>query len=614
MEGYNTDKKYESFKIPDRHQVQKDGLIPSSTEVEPSAPVLQKEDLFYEIDYDSYPIPGVGKYVLKQRVAEAPEKIEVPEKDEIRELFHQMRDIERAHRSSVHYSRFFDRRVQNNQAIIFYQQGLFMKDFCDNYSDNSPFSHYFPNYQMMNYEQLRTYFTWRTEVRKGNVSDTSLSYAFLYIYELLSNIGVNSPQDGLDKLMFFWKAFNNHNHSIDKYILRWLKDYHIYYKILLPFNEFIKKNNLASHYPKIADDEDNFHLFCAISKYDIRKSTFFTSGNEKLMTDCFHFVINKLRQVFIDNGIHFDESIFHPTKKMTVWEPFEGALFYEWMRQPDRRIVLSENEIYVCSKNKWTFCTVITNESGRELLGYVMKQMEAGLRKMTKYKHKLSANISTVKHAMISKLNEKGQSLENIVNSAVIEFYRETTKTIIKVNHQALSQIRQEALATQEKLIVPDQIEASSHIPAEQEQLGTSASLYGEESGSSSLLNQEKLGTPLLTNQEELNLYERKPLNQSLITTHEISTIPIIEKDPLSMPDIWQDFKKKLTKTEIQALSVLLYREVDIKKFAVDCDIMLEVLVDGINQKAMDSIGDNLMDEEFILYDDYKEQVKELVG
>jgi hypothetical protein len=41
---------------------------------------------------------------------------------------------------------------------------------------------------------------------------------------------------------------------------------------------------------------------------------------------------------------------------------------------------------------------------------------------------------------------------------------------------------------------------------------------------------------------------------------------------------------------------------------------MPEVLVDSINEKAMDIIGDSLMDEDFVLYDDYKEQVKELVG
>ena len=140
--------------------------------------------MYYEIDYDSSPFPGVGKFVQK------PEKIAAPKKDEIRERFTEMRDIARAQRGVYDISRFFDRRAQNVDASIFYKQGMFMKDFADSYEKSVPYSQYFPSYQMMGYEQLRTYFTWRAEVRKGNVADTSLSYAFLYIYELLGNIGV----------------------------------------------------------------------------------------------------------------------------------------------------------------------------------------------------------------------------------------------------------------------------------------------------------------------------------------------------------------------------------------------------------------------------------------
>ena len=35
--------------------------------------------------------------------------------------------------------------------------------------------------------------------------------------------------------------------------------------------------------------------------------------------------------------------------------------------------------------------------------------------------------------------------------------------------------------------------------------------------------------------------------------------------------------------------------------------------MDGINEKAMDSIGDSILDDGFELYDDYREQVKEMV-
>ena len=50
--------------------------------------------MYYEIEYDSSPIPGAGKFVLKS------EKVEAPERDEVRDLFEKMRDIARGSRGS----------------------------------------------------------------------------------------------------------------------------------------------------------------------------------------------------------------------------------------------------------------------------------------------------------------------------------------------------------------------------------------------------------------------------------------------------------------------------------------------------------------------------------
>lgn len=564
MDEYNLDKKYKSFKIPDRRQTQEDGVGQSLSHTKANTPVSLNEGLFYEIDYDSCSIPGAGKFVLRSQ------KIEPPEKDEIQEFFHQMRDIARENRSLFFTSsKFYDKKVQQENSKIFYKQGMFMKDFTDQYTKSVPYSSYFPYYQMMGNEQLRSYFTWRTEVRKGNVTDTSLSYAFLYIYELLNNIGVDDPQEGLDKLMSFWNAFSVYNKTIDKYVLRWLKDYHIYYELPQSFKEFIDKNNLIMHYPKMADTDNNFDLFCAISKYDVRKSAFYIDDKIKLITDCFYFINNKLRQVFIENGIHFDECIFQPTKKMSVWTPFKEALFYQWMKQPDRQIVLSENEIYICRQNNWAFSTVITTESGRQLIGYVMKQMESVLRKVTKYKFMLSANINTVTHVVIGKLLEAGLSLESIVTDAVMEFYREATKTVVKVDHGALSRIRQEALTTQEKLIVQEQ--------------------------------------------DELVFTAPTPLNFSQPALKDVSSIPMPGEESVSLSDSWEGLKNALSEIETKALLILMLGESDIKQFADEHGVMLEVLIDGINEKAMDFVGDNLLDDEFTIYDDYIEQVKEMV-
>lgn len=564
MDGYQADKKYEQLKIPDRRPGWEDGVAQASPQAKAN-PHSPPDGLYYEIEYDACNIPGVSKFVLKAQ------KIEPLEKDGVRELLHRMRDIAREDRSVFlgDFS-FFDRRVRQEDAKTFYRQGLFMKDFTDQYAQSAPYSAYFPYYQMMGYEQLRTYFTWRTEVRKGNVAETSLSYAFLYIYELLNNIGVEDPQEGLDKLMFFWKAFRAYHKTIDKYMLRWLKDYHIYYELAQSFKAFVDQNGLAAHYPGLAHTDDEFELFCAVSKYDIRKSAFFTGGNAKLSADCFRFLIERLRRIFAENGMDFDGSVFQPTKKISAWMPFQNALFYPWLKQKDRRVVLAENEIYLCSRNKWMFSTVPAGESGRQLVGYVMKRMESVLRKAVKYKYKLSANADAVEHAALGRLNEAGLSLENIIGDVVLAFYREATKTIVRVDHGALSQIRREALATQAKLIVPEPGE--TFVPA------------------------------------------AAPPESALPVFADMHPFPLPDDEPASASDAWAGFKDALSAIEIGALSAALGGEAEIRKYAGECGVMPEVLVDGINEKAMDFIGDSLMDEGFFLYGDYKDQLKELVG
>jgi len=601
-------KKYTSVKIPGRHQVNQgeaDTLLQKNNE---SKFVSTENNLFYEIEYD-HPIKGVGRFVLKSR------KIEPQQNDEIREQFYAMREISRNYRRNYSYTKFYDKRVQQDNALIFYKQGIFMKDFTDNYSENTPLSAYFPNYQMMGHEQLRTYFTWRTNVRAGNIADTSLSYAFLYIYELLNNIGVENPYDGLKKLVYFWKTFREYNNAIDKYIIRWLKDYHIYYELPHSFKDFAEENNLTGYYPSMADANNPFDLFCAVSKYDIRKSAFFSEDNHKLITDCFSFMIEKIRKEFSLKGLHFDNFIFSPTKKMSVWQPFHGALFHEWLKQPDRRIVLSQNEIYICKQNKWVFSTVITSDCGSHLIGYIIKKMESELRNLTKYKFKITANANPVTHTAMEELKKAGLSLENIITSAVMEFYREATKIIVSVDYGLLNKIRQEALSTQEKLCV-EQVEDVS----------VSAVDSGSALAAEDTITPFDKGEPVADNtpysvQDSVGSNVVGDVAVKDITASAFKNIVAsagkgmtIENKPDLLYDQWESFGNSLDETERHALIILISDKQNIKQFADSHGIMLEVLIDGINEKAIDSIGDNILDEDFNVYDDYMEKLKKMVN
>lgn len=558
-------KKYESCKIPARDSIQgnEPGSISSEKATGPAD--FFEDQPFVEIEIDGGNNKSYEPVLIPPRT--------VPVIDEKRKIFNSMREISKHNHSSYFSnSKFYDIQARYENSKIFYKQAVFMKDFEDDYTEAVTFSSYFPYYQLMSYEQLRTYFTWRTKVRNGSIENISLSYAFVYLYELLNNIGVNDPVDGLHKLMTFWNAFKVFDKTIEKYLIKWVKDYHIYYELPISFKDFLCENELQIHYPEIVgfEPETNFTFkyLSVISKYNIKKSTFYSDETSQLIADCFDFVISKLKIIFTDVGVDFNDLIFQSSKSKSVWTPFNGALFYQIIKQPDRRVVLSENEIYTCSQNKWLLSTSIAIESGKRLIGYILKQMEAVLRKVTKYKYKLSADLNTVDGDTLQKLGAAGVSLEKAVSDAVLDFYREKNKTVVSVNETALNRIRLEALGTQEKLIVPED----------------------------ELLTVSAFSSQVAPGDKE----EEEPF------------LPSANESALSGG--WAGLKNALSEIERNALSAILQGDRDIKQLADEKGIMPEVLADSINEKAFDHIGDNIFDENMMLYDDYREKITIMVG
>jgi len=471
-----------------------------------------------------------------------------PATDEPRSQFNSMRQI-----AADNYYSYSD------VSKIFYQQAQFMKDFEDNYSKQEPFFSYYPQYQAMGYEHLRTFFTWRTEVRKGNVNKTSVSYAFLYIYELINNIGVTGPQDGFDKLIAFWKAFRLFNLVIDRYVLQWIKDYFIYYPLPYSFKEFVTKHHLQMHYPTVlgyeSDRHESFDLFSGISKYNIKKSIFYGVQAHEMLRDCFYFILNRLRVLCRNKNKCFEDFIFYPMNKETSWTPFSRALFYPAFKQTDRQVVFSEKEIYICHQNHWVYTTSILTEHGRQLIGYIMKEMESNLRETFKFKYKLKADLNLCDNKTLKKLEQMKISLPRVIKQCVAEFYALYTRKEVSVDLSNLMKIREEAQNIQEKLIIP----------------------------------------------EDSVAFENEIIRDEITSS-------------LAGSDIWINFITELTQMEFEALTIILQNN-DIKSFAREKGIMLEVLLDGINEKAADCIGDTLLciEDKVSIYDDYIEKLTELL-
>jgi hypothetical protein len=82
------------------------------------------------------------------------------------------------------------------------------------------------------------------------------------------------------------------------------------------------------------------------------------------------------------------------------------------------------------------------------------------------------------------------------------------------------------------------------------------------------------------------------------------------KKEKATGIDPWSIFKESLTELEKEALELMLEGK-SISTFAMEKGMMLEVLIDGINEKAMDYIGDTLLeiDDTVSIYEEYRDKL-----
>ncbi|MHB8624603.1 MAG: TerB N-terminal domain-containing protein [Aggregatilineales bacterium] len=94
-----------------------------------------------------------------------------------------------------------------------------------------PFMQYWPTYAAMSPAQQHWYFYWRGQLRQGNRLPTDLSYLFVYIYELINVVGVETPQVAYDTLISFWSHYRSLQPKLDNYLVEWIADFSAFYNL-----------------------------------------------------------------------------------------------------------------------------------------------------------------------------------------------------------------------------------------------------------------------------------------------------------------------------------------------------------------------------------------------
>ncbi len=458
---------------------------------------------------------------------------------------------------------------------LFYLQGTFMDDYVDNYDINVPCNKNNPVYNNLTIYQLRSYFSWRTLIRNKLYKQTEKSYVFLYIYELLNKIGVKNEIDGLNKIIDLWQNYRVFDNSFDKYLSNWVKDYYIINRINIDFNlieeEFpIKNNDNLEDISEIliGNYENKLEFLDSISNYHILKS--------KIMEHKYSFLINlvipeifkNFDKYFSENNVSFVNITFGEFKKK-YWNVYENAIYFNNKLESDFVFKFKNLETYYKKGNNYYKETFELSQYSKCIVGYILKNIEITLRECLKFSKNLKVNIS---------------SLDELSSNAELYSVVTDKKFNMIINN------------TIKKYLIEHKTEINNIITKEKkEEIVIDANKFNEIRKSSSRI-QEKLIV------EEENYLEKE----------EQIEIEIIN----SSQDIFKNLVDNLNNIELDFLKKIVNNEPrnNLIDYSKQNNILFEIMIENINKVALETIGDNLIEDnsdEIIIYAEYIDSLKE---
>lgn len=282
------------------------------------------------------------------------------------------------------------------------KQGEFMQDVTDDFGRSAFCAIDRPVYGALSLEQLRTYFTWRTDARKGTYYKTDRPYVVLYCYELLNKIGVLSSADAFNRLVDVWENCRSFCPYLDSVMPFWLRDLYAYSDISEDFMELEKCFPVQSeHSDEITSQfiEKNYHgkldYLMARSSYNLKGSIFLSDETRDMFDEALADVLIALDEYFGKYDITLFELVCGRTKKDHSWSPFAGAYVDRERMDGFRACRISPTERY-CVKRGQPCHERFEHAPYRSFIGYVLKSTESVLRERTGFRYSIVPNLSLV--------------------------------------------------------------------------------------------------------------------------------------------------------------------------------------------------------------------------
>ena len=377
-----------------------------------------------------------------------------------------------------------------SEAELFYRQGLLMANFEDDCPYNGTFKSYFPTYNAMSDRQLRGYFTWRAQVRRGNIEETSTSFAFLYLYELICGIGVDDPLDGFDKIKAFWGAYRAFEPGIDQFARVWLQDYAVFHgldpkllrdsKTVMFDNALIELRRAARDLapaqapsgqtakrrktseptlplpPDEAREERLMAAINALSTYNLNNSRLDRGHHRDLRHVACAVYVRMARYYDTHRKTGIVASLFGEETAMS-YTMFASAVFFAPERHEDCEYRLDPIHIYRCQNDFWECMRIHGSRQKSSKLGEMMRACDQRLRLALDPAHPL-------------KEEKVPKYLAKIIDDEIVAWLswdaaHQPVK--IDIDLSQLGHIRSAAAQTREALLIDEEREDGASAEAE---------------------------------------------------------------------------------------------------------------------------------------------------
>lgn len=492
-----------------------------------------------------------------------------------------------------------------SEAELFYRQGLLMADFEDDCPYNGTFKSYFPTYNAMSDRQLRGYFTWRAQVRRGNIEETSTSFAFLYLYELICGIGVDDPLDGFNKIEAFWDVYRAFEPGIDRFARVWLQDYAVFHRLdpkLLRDSKTVMFDNALIELRRAARDlvpapapsgqppkrrktseptlplppdevreERLMAAINALSTYNLSNSRLDRSHHRDLRHVACAVYVRMARYYDTHRKTGIVASLFGEETAMP-YTMFASAVFFAPERHEDCEYRLDPIHIYRCQNGFWECMRIHGSRQKSSKLGEMMRACDQRLRLALDPAHPL-------------KEEKVPKYLAKIIDDEIVAWLswdaaHQPVK--IDIDLSQLGHIRSVAAQTREALLIDE--EREDGMLAEVDTAGSERS-KAEPVADATV---EAVAAPI----------RRDEADEPTISTEQFGVVaPLLVPTPAFTAAAPVDATNELAPAADAYLRALLeHNAVQAESAVAQSEQSEDMLVDTINEALFDLVGDTVIE------------------